>query len=66
MHTILNFIHAAENVISRSVRTAAFYSAAAGLVIAILIVRIAKRKKKNKKSDTDYSTEGMCLGMSKG
>lgn len=36
---------------------------AMGLLLAIFFVRSAVKKKKGKKQDGDYGTEGMCLGM---
>ena len=36
---------------------------AMGLLLAIFFVRSVVKKKKGKKQDGDYGTEGMCLGM---
>ena len=36
---------------------------AAGLAVAVLAARGTKRKRKGKKHDDNYGTEGMCLGM---
>lgn len=36
---------------------------AMGLLLAIFFVQSAVKKKKGKKQDGDYGTEGMCLGM---
>ncbi len=36
---------------------------AMGLVLVIFFVRSTVKKKKGKKQDGDYGTEGMCLGM---
>lgn len=49
----------------------AFFSAALpwltmGIVIAIFAARGASREKGNVKEEDNYSTEGMCLGMSFG
>ena len=37
-----------------------------GIVIAIFAARGVSREKNNNKSEDNYSTEGMCLGMSFG
>jgi uncharacterized membrane protein YfcA len=63
MDTILNAIHVVGNVLLHSLRTATFCWIAAGLVIAILIVRGVIKKKNGKKQDTNYGMEGMSLGM---
>lgn len=51
MNTVMDFIRAAAPWV------------AMGLLIAILAVRGAKKKKNGKKQDDNYGTEGMCLGM---
>ena len=58
-----NLIHVAGNVLLHSVRTATFCWVAAGLVIAILVVCVAARKKNGRKQDRDCCLEGMSLGM---
>lgn len=39
---------------------------AMGLLLAIFFVRSAVKKKKGKKQDGDYGTEGMCFGTALG
>ena len=51
MNAIMDFIRAAAPWV------------AMGLAVAILAARGVSRKKKGKKADGDYGTEGMCLGM---
>ena len=51
MDLIWNFIRAASPWV------------AMGLLLAIFFVQSAVKKKKGKKQDGDYGTEGMCLGM---
>ena len=51
MDSILDFFRAASPWV------------AMGLLLAIFFVRSAVKKKKDKKQDGDYGTEGMCLGM---
>ena len=63
MDTILNTVHVAGNVLLHSLRTVPFCWVAAGLVIAILIIRDIIKKKSGKKQDTNYVMEGMSLGM---
>ena len=58
-----NMIHVAGNVLLHSVRTATFCWVAAGLVIAILVVCGAVRKKNGRQQDRDCCLEGMSLGM---
>lgn len=63
MNLILNFIHAAGNVLSHSIRTAAFCWAAAALVAAALVIRGGTQKRSGKKQENNYCLEGMSLGM---
>ena len=63
MDTFLHAVRVAGNVILHSLRTATFCWVAAGLVIAILIVRGVIKKKGGKRQDTNYAMEGMSLGM---
>ena len=49
MDSILDFVRAASPWV------------AMGLLLAIFFVRSAVKKKKGKKQDGDYGTEGMCL-----
>lgn len=51
MHQILDFMRAAAPW------------AAMGSLLVILAVRGAAEKKKGKRRESDYSMEGMCLGM---
>ena len=51
MEHILEFVHAAAPWV------------AMGLLVAIFAVRSAVSKKKGKKAEDNYGTEGMCLGM---
>lgn len=63
MNSILNFIHVAGNVLLHSIRTATFCWVAVALVVAVLAIRSATRKKSGKKQENNYCLEGMSLGM---
>lgn len=55
MNDVLDFIWAA-----------APWVAMGGLLLAVFAVRGAAKKKKGKKAEDDYGTEGMCFGMCMG
>ena len=63
MNTILNSIHVAGNVFLHSIRTATFCWVPAALVVAVLVIRGVRKKKRGKKQDNNHSLEGMSLGM---
>ena len=63
MDSILNAVHVAGNVLLHSLRTAAFCWMAAGFVAAVLVIRGAAKKKNGRTQDSNYTLEGMSLGM---
>lgn len=63
MNMIFYLIHVAGNVLLHSIRTSTFCWVAAGLVVAVLVIRSSAQKKGNKNQDDNYSLEGMSLGM---
>ena len=63
MDTILNYLHAAGNVLSHAFRTNVRFWAAFGLLAALLVLRGAAGNRKGGKRDSDCGMEGIGLGM---
>lgn len=63
MNMIFYLIHVAGNVLLHSIRTATFCWVAAGLMVAVLVIRSSAQKRGNKKQNDNHSLEGMSLGM---